>query len=833
MKAIIMAGGEGSRLRPLTCGIPKPMVPVLNRPIMTSIIELLRKHNFTDIGVTLQYMPEAISSYYGNGSDYSINLKYFIEETPLGTAGSVKNAEKFLDQTFLVISGDALTDFNLTEAMAFHKSKGALATLVLTKVTCPLEYGVVITGAGGHINQFLEKPSWGEVFSDTVNTGIYILEPEVLDYVPSGQKFDFSKDLFPLLLNAGKPLFGVVLDGYWCDIGDLRQYLQAHYDFLSGAVGLTLPEKEIKPGVFVGRDAHIDDTAVINGPVLLGDGTVIGKGVTIDRYTVIGKGCMIQDGASIKRSVLWNNVFIAPGVNLRGAVLGSGAQVQSGSSVYEGAVIGSNTIIKERCVINPDIKLWPHKTVETGTVVRESMVWGSRAPRHVFGLEGVSGIVNVEITPEFASRIAAAFAGALGTAPLVCISSDVYPPSKMIRDALNCGLQSAGAQVYQLPEGITPMHRFGVRRLKCDGGMHVRISPRQAGAVNIVFTNDRGGHISRSLERKVENLLTREDFKRAGFAQITESRLAPEIPESYVQFLLQNIDINSIRAMGLTIAAIFDPDCSGKFLKPLCRELNITLERLSLEGPVKWPLNWSQYREMTGKVAAAVTERGLSMGMIMDSGADHLVLIDNRGRTVQDNLLVSLTALLVLHYKGEAVVVPVTAPRSVDLLADKFGARVVRTKTAVQDFYEKLVYQDSLSEPKHTSQISQALLHFDALATVIKLTEYLSINKTDLAGLIDEIPVFFMEDKKAGVPWATKGTVIRSLIEDIGSQENLELLDGVKVYHPNGWALVLPDPEEPVCRVFSEGTTMEIAESLADFYIDKINQIVGPVNKTG
>ncbi len=828
MKAIIMAGGEGSRLRPLTCGIPKPMVPVMNRPIMTSIIDLLCKHSFTDIGVTMQYMPEAISSYFGNGSDYNINLKYFIEKTPLGTAGSVKNAEQFLDETFMVISGDALTDFNLTEAMAFHKSKGAIATLVLTKVPSPLEYGVVITSSGGHIKQFLEKPSWGEVFSDTVNTGIYILEPEVLDYIPAGQNFDFSKDLYPLLLSKGKPMFGVVLDGYWCDIGDLRQYLQSHYDFLDGAVNLVLPEKENRPGVFVGRDVHIDDTAIINGPVLLGDGATIGRGVKIDQYTVIGPGCMIQDGASIKRSVLWDNVFVAPGVNLRGAVLGSRVQVQSGSSVYEGAVIGSNTVIKERCIVNPEVKLWPHKIVETGSVVRESMVWGSGAPRRIFGLEGVSGIANVEMTPEFASRVAAAFADALGAKPSVCLSSDIYLPSRLIRDALNCGLRSAGAQVYQLPDVITPMHRFGVRHLQCDGGMHVRISPRQPEAINIVFTNSQGGNIARSVERKVENLLAREDFKRAGFVQITESQPAPEMAESYLQYLLQGIDKKAIREMELSIAAIYDPDCSGTFLKSLCRELNINLERLTLGGPVRMPINWSQYREMTGQVSAAVTGRNLSMGLIIDSGADHLVLIDNRGRTVQDNLLVALTALLVLRSQGEAVVVPVTAPRAVDLLAEKFGARVIRTKTAVQDFYEKLVYQDSLAGQEQISQISQALLYFDALATVIKIAEYLAVNKTDLATLVDEIPAFFMENKATAVPWATKGTVIRSLIEET-PQENLELLDGVKVYHPDGWALVLPDPEEPVCRVFSEGSTMEIAESLADFYIDKINKIVGPV----
>jgi len=832
LKAIIMAGGEGSRLRPLTCGIPKPMVPVLNKPIMSYIIGLLKEHKFNDIGITLQYLPEVIRNHFGNGSDYQANLKYFVEKTPLGTAGSVKNAETFLDETFIVISGDALTDFNLSEAVDFHRKNGAIATLVLTRVPCPLEYGVVITSKDGRINQFLEKPSWGEVFSDTVNTGIYILEPEVLNFVPEGQKFDFSKDLFPLLLKNRKPLFGVVLTGYWCDIGDLRQYLQAHYDFLSGKVGLPIPAKEIRSGIFTGNDVQIDPTARINGPVFIGENTTIGRNCSIGQFTVIGLGCTIQEKTSIKRSVLWNNVFTGPGVNLRGAVLGSRVQVQSGSNIYEGAVIGSDSVIKERCTINPDIKLWPHKMVETGSVVRESMVWGNRAPRRIFGLEGISGITNVEITPEFATRVAAAYASALGAGARICVSSDIYSPSHMIGDAVICGLRSVGVRVVKLPDGITAMHRYAVRKLKCDGGIHVRVSPRQTNFLNIIFTNKNGGNIARSLERKVENLLAREDFKRADFAHITETQHEREIPADYLEMLSSSVNKKAIREMGLRIAAVYDHDSAGRFLEPLCRELGIDIKRLDMAETWQLPLNWRNYKEITAKVADVVTGEGLAMGIIMDSGADHLALIDNRGRTVQDDMLIALTALLILRSRGEAVVVPVTAPRAVEALAEKYGARVIRTKTAVQDFYEKLVHQDNLAPNGSGWQISQSLLHFDALAEIIKVAEYLSTEKISLADLIDEVPSFFMEKKETQVPWEAKGTVIRSLIEEM-PKDNLELLDGVKVYHPDGWALVLPDPEEPVCRVFSEGSTMEIAESLADFYIEKINNIVGPVKKIG
>ena len=200
MKAVVMAGGAGSRLRPLTVGRPKPMVPIVNKPVLMHILDLLKRHGILDVVLTVQFMGDSIQDYLGDGSLMGMNIRYAVEETPLGTAGSVKNAQHYLDDTFLVISGDALTDFDLTKIIDFHRERKSLATLTLYRVPSPLEYGVIIIDEDGRVRQFLEKPSWGEVISDTVNTGIYVLEPEVLDHCELGTPFDFSKDLFPLLL---------------------------------------------------------------------------------------------------------------------------------------------------------------------------------------------------------------------------------------------------------------------------------------------------------------------------------------------------------------------------------------------------------------------------------------------------------------------------------------------------------------------------------------------------------------------------------------------------------------------------------------------------------
>ena len=221
MKAVIMAGGEGTRLRPITLGLPKPMVPLLGRPVMEHIIGLLKRHGFTDICVTLQYMPQVVTEWFGDGAELGVKLTYFVEKEPLGTAGSVKNCMAHLGgEDFLVISGDAVCDLDLSAALGFHRTSRAAATLILHRHSAPLEYGLVLTRDDGRIQRFIEKPGWGQVFTDTVNTGIYLLTRRAMDLVPEDQPYDFGKDLFPLLLSRGAPLYGHVADGYWCDMGD-------------------------------------------------------------------------------------------------------------------------------------------------------------------------------------------------------------------------------------------------------------------------------------------------------------------------------------------------------------------------------------------------------------------------------------------------------------------------------------------------------------------------------------------------------------------------------------------------------------------------------------
>jgi mannose-1-phosphate guanylyltransferase/phosphomannomutase len=285
MKTVIMAGGFGTRLRPLTQTLPKPMVPVANLPMLHHIINLLKRHSLTDCVSLLYFQPEEIKQYFRDGSDFGISMKYLLAEEDLGTAGSVRNAEDFYrDERVIVISGDVLTDFDLTAAIAYHEEKGAAATMVLTRLENPLAFGVVITDQEGRISRFLEKPTWGEVFSDTINTGIYILEPEVFKRIPKGEFFDFSQSLFPKMLEDGEKLYGYIADGYWRDIGNLSEYRKAHTDVLNGEVQIETTHNQVRHDqatVWISKNVHVEPSAKFVGTVILGDEVMIAAGATI------------------------------------------------------------------------------------------------------------------------------------------------------------------------------------------------------------------------------------------------------------------------------------------------------------------------------------------------------------------------------------------------------------------------------------------------------------------------------------------------------------------------------------------------------------------------
>src|SRR3990172_4568837 len=385
MRAVVMAGGEGSRLRPLTIGRQKQMVPIVDKPCIGHIFDLLKRHGITDAFVTLQYMASVIQDAYGDGGSVGMRLRYSVEETPLGTGGSVRQLGKALDAPFLVISGDALTDIDLARVIAFHEEKKAAVTLTLVHVPDPLEYGVVITDGEGRVTKFLEKPSWGEVFSDTINTGIYVIDPRVMERYPVGAAFDFSKDLFPQLLAEGEPLYGCVAEGsYWTDVGNIAEYARANADALEGKVKVEPFGRGLRPGVWTGGDVEIHPSALLHGAIFLGTGTKIGPEAQILGPTVLRDYVVVESGAVIDRSIIWRDTYPGERSEVHGAIVGRQCALKARVALEEGSVVADHSIVGEGARVRAQVKIWPDKQIESGAVVPTSLIWGAQGRRAPF-----------------------------------------------------------------------------------------------------------------------------------------------------------------------------------------------------------------------------------------------------------------------------------------------------------------------------------------------------------------------------------------------------------------------------------------------------------------
>jgi mannose-1-phosphate guanylyltransferase/phosphomannomutase len=373
MKVVIMAGGKGTRLRPLTSNQPKPMIPVVNTPCMEHIVNLLKRHSFEDILATLAFMPEVIRGYFGDGSGWGVKMEYSVEEEPLDTAGSVKFAEDWLTERFVVVSGDALTDVDLGKAVAFHEERGAEVTLVLKKVDDPSEFGIVVIEDDGRVTGFQEKPDEEEVFSYTANTGIYVLEPGVLGDIPEGQEYDFAEDLFPKLLEEERPIYGYVMEGYWEDIGNIEQYMGAQKAVLDGEVrGIRLPGERLKEGVFVGRRVEVDEDK-LEGPAVLGDGVRISPGARVGPYSVLAPNVTVEAGAAVVGSTVAEGSSIGEEAELEGALIGRSCSIGARARIQEGSALGDEVEVGEGATIAAGVSVYPNESIERGAEVPEDV----------------------------------------------------------------------------------------------------------------------------------------------------------------------------------------------------------------------------------------------------------------------------------------------------------------------------------------------------------------------------------------------------------------------------------------------------------------------------
>jgi mannose-1-phosphate guanylyltransferase/phosphomannomutase len=827
MKAVIMAGGEGTRLRPLTSNAPKPMLPIANAPMMEHIVTLLRHHGYDDIVVTVAFMANHIRNYFGDGSEMGVRMVYATEETPLGTAGSVLNARDELHERFLVISGDVLTDIDLGAIARFHDERGALATIGLTPVENPLEFGIVITRDDGSIERFLEKPTWGQVFSDTINTGIFVLEPEIFDHIEPGRPVDFSSEVFPRLLEDERPLYGAVVEGYWEDVGTLEAYVRVHKDVLDGRVELEIPGFEISDGVYVGEGVDIHPDARIEGPLIIGDYSRVEGDARLGEYTVLGTNVRIRAGADLQRAVIHDNTYIGSGVRLRGTTVGRACDLRNGVRAEEGVVLGDECFIGEQAVLGAGVKVYPFKTVEGGAVINSSIVWESRGSRSLFGRIGVSGLANVDVTPELAARVAMAFATTLKKDATVITSRDSSRSARMLKRAMMAGINAAGVNVRDLEVASVPVTRFAVARPEADAGITIRLEEDDPQSVVIRFFDGKGADISETAQRKIERLFLREDFRRVFPGEIGDIGFPPRHLEQYSAALESVVDVAGIARTGFKVVVDYSYGATSFVMPNILSKLDADVLAVNPFASTRGVMSWDR-DEHAASVAGLVRASAASIGAVVDPDGEHLTLVDDSGHVLTDDeSLLAFVTLEANHIGDRAIALPLSVTSHAERLARAKGVEVVRTKLSAAALME------AASEPgigfAATNDggfiLPSFLPAFDGAAAMVKMLELLALEGVPLSKVVADLPRVHIAHESVVTPWEQKGTVMRSLVE-LSKDREVDLVDGVKVHYDEGWALSLPDPEEPVTHVWAEGDSDASARRLAQEYARRIRQLL-------
>lgn len=825
MKAVIMAGGEGTRLRPLTSNCPKPMLPLANRPMMEHIVGLLKRNGIDEIVVTVAFLANQIRNYFGDGSEFGIRMVYATEDQPLGTAGSVRNARDELTERFLVISGDVLTDLDLGQILDFHEEKGALATIGLVAVENPLEFGIVITNEDGSIDRFLEKPTWGQVFSDTINTGIFVLEPEIFDFIPDGRPVDFSGEVFPALLEAGKPLYGCVAEGYWEDVGTLESYVSAHKDVMDGRVDVDVPGFELGRGVWLGEGADVHPDAHIEGFAIIGENCRVEAGARIGDYAVLGGNVRVRGDADIERSVVHDNAYLGEGVRLRGAVIGRASDLRRGARCDDGSVIGDECFIGDGAHVAAGVKIYPFKTVEAGATVNSSIIWESKGARSLFGADGVSGLANVDISPELAVRVAMAFATTLRKDATVVISRDSSRAARMLKRAFMAGLNASGINVLDLEVAPVPVTRYLTRQPVAAGGVTIRLVDGDPQSVIIRFFDREGIDITSDAQRKVERLFAREDFRRVLAGEIGDIGFPPRAIEHYTEALGETVDLAAVRGAAFKLVVDYGYGSSAFVMPNVLGKLNADVLGVNPYASTRQRIGADQ-AEAEAQVSRLVQASGAQLGALIDADGEHLTLVDDEGVVLTDDeARLAFVSLVAGHLLGDRIALPVNVSSQAERLVEGHGVRIQHTKTSTAALMAAASETGcGFAASGDGGFILPGFLPaFDAGAALVKLMELLARADTTLSAVRQSLPRVHQAHETVVTPWEQKGLVMRTLVE-LSKDRRLELIDGVKVFHDDGWVLALPDPDEPVTHIWAEGVDHNAARALAQEYVRRIRQ---------
>ena len=814
-----MAGGQGTRLRPLTTNVPKPLLPVVGEPIMGHLLRLLGRHGISEAVVTVQYLAGNIRSYFGDGAEYGIQLSYATESVPLGTAGSVKNAQRGLrGEPFLVVSGDALTDIDLTELLEFHQRTGAIVTVALARKPNVLEFGNVTTAEDGRVERFIEKPTWGQVVSDTVNTGIYVMAPEVLDLVPPDERADWSVDILPKLLATGRPIYGYVTDAYWEDVGTIESYLAVQSDVLAGHVEAHIGGFEVAPGVWLGEGAVVDPAADVASPSFIGAHARVERDCVVGPGTVLGSNVVLRRGARVVGSLLDASVYVDTGAEITSALIGRSCEIRARARVGAHAVVADQCLLGEEVRVEPGVHVYPDKQIEPGAVVSDNVIWEAKAHRSLFGHRGVSGIVNLDITPEMVVRLAAAYAALLPKGSTVTVGRDHSRAARAMNRVLAGSLTAAGLTVRDLRITPLPIVRSDAARA-AQGGVYLRTTLGVPESLDLLMLNGSGSDLSVPEQQKLERILVRREFRRAFPGEIGDIHSPHRSVDEYAVQLASAIDTSGVTDADLKVVIDTGSGAAALVLPRILSSLGISVltvnNRLHEERPTSTP---DTYHADMARLAELVSTSRSDLGVRFDPTGERLSLVDETGRAFDHGraLLVMLD-LVAAERRAGVVAVPAHTTWVAREVASFHGVGVVWTGVTTAALAAEAHATTGLifaGDGRGGFIVPEVGPNVDGIAAFVRLVGMVARTKLTLSAIGERIPPSYLAKGAVPTPWARRGAMMRAVVETAGDRL-AGTTDGVRIQEADGSrVLVVPDQTEALIRIWVEASNQARADEL-------------------
>jgi len=823
VKAIVMAGGFGTRLRPLTINTPKPMVPIGNLPMMEHVIGLLAEHGLTDITALLYFHPEHVRDYFEDGSAFGVNLSYEIPDEDLGTAGAVRFALGEVHEPVLVISGDLVTDFDLTEAIKWHRTKQAEATILLTRAENPVAYGIVITDEDGRIVRFLEKPSWGEAFSDTINTGIYILEPEAARMIPEGESFDFSQNLYPRMLDSGMKLYGKIMSGYWKDVGNVDEYFRAHTDMFEGDLTLKLKVPKTTAGesvLYQGSNVRLGEDVKLSGMVILGEDVWIEPGCSLHNCAIGGRS-RIGANSILKDTIIWNDTVIGREAHLSRALICSKVQVGNDVQLLDNAIVSDECLVGHSATVKANCKIWPGKSVDDGAIVSSSLVWGDSWNRELFTASKISGLALVEITPEMAVKVGTAFGAALGKDTSVVSAREASDIAQLLRRGMMSGLLAAGVNVSDLETLPVPVVRYALKQGQYAAGVYVRHNPVDYRHLDIIFFHGSAMDMPNGQLKKVERNYYGEDFERVSLEDIGHLDYPQRVLRDYRAEFMSEVDTETIRAAGFKIVVDYAHGCTSQVFPDLFSRLGIsTTELNSQPNPKKSSVPPEESARAVVQLSAIVSSLNADLGFRINPVGEKLTVVDENGKPLDSqSLLMLMTELYLRTHPSRKIAVPVVATMGIEEICDRYKAEVIRVPNDHQAMME--IHNSGEVDFVGGTRGGFMFSHFhsgtDAMFSLVCLLQMLASTGDRVGHLRAGYEHLIRRTVSVPCPWSRKGTVMRRLITE-SKNKRRQLIDGVRILEDDGWVLIAPDRFNAAFSIFAESSDRRVTEDLIAQY---------------